>query len=303
MIQLIPALIVARLFIDGEAEFGVVTQSAMAFAQLMGAFSLIVTQFQSISTYTAVISRLGTLVDSMQDAAKHDETFIEVCEDCGVLGYEQLTLRAPDNATILVKDLSLRIPRGTNVLIDGHHEAAKTALFRATAGVWDHGDGKVIRPMRSQIAFLTERPYLHPGTLREILGHMQDNAGVTDEEIIGALRLVGLEALIAESGGLGEAHDWNDRLSLGTQQLLAVARLLISRVEFAVMDHLATALNPSEADLVLSLLKQRGITYLTFGNSTDNPTFYDGILDIDEDGKWHWQKGLVVKPATLTALA
>ena len=61
LIQIIPALIVAPLFIRGEVEFGVITQSAMAFAQLLGAFSLIVNQFQSISSFAAVIARLGAL--------------------------------------------------------------------------------------------------------------------------------------------------------------------------------------------------------------------------------------------------
>ena len=290
MIQLIPALIVARLFIDGKAEFGVITQSAMAFAQLMGAFSIIVTQFQSISTYTAVSSRLGNLVSEMQVAAKHSQSMIEVCEDCGLIGYENLTLCSPDSSTILVNNLTLQIPRGMNVLIDGHHETAKMALFRATAGIWDHGTGKVIRPATSKIAFLTERPYLHPGTLRETLGHMQDNGPVSDEEIIQVLRLVGLESLVAESGGLDTEQDWNDQLSLGKQQLVAVARLLLSSEEFAVMDRIATALSPTETEMVLSLLKQKGITFVTFGNSTDNPAQYDGILDIDDGGSWHWQK-------------
>src|SRR6185503_15139294 len=64
MIQIIPALIVAPLFIRGEAEFGVITQSAIAFTQLLGAFSLIVTQFQTISSYAAVLARLHALADA-----------------------------------------------------------------------------------------------------------------------------------------------------------------------------------------------------------------------------------------------
>jgi hypothetical protein len=61
LIQIIPALIVAPLFIRGEVEFGVITQSAMAFSVLLGALSLVVTQFQSISSFAAVIARLGSL--------------------------------------------------------------------------------------------------------------------------------------------------------------------------------------------------------------------------------------------------
>ena len=60
-IQIIPALLIAPLFMLGDVEFGVITQSTMAFATLLGAFSLIVTQFQSISAFTAVTARLHLL--------------------------------------------------------------------------------------------------------------------------------------------------------------------------------------------------------------------------------------------------
>ncbi len=63
MIQLIPVLLVAPLFIDGKVEFGVIGQSAMAFAALLGAFSLIVTQFQAISSYASVVARLSEFTD------------------------------------------------------------------------------------------------------------------------------------------------------------------------------------------------------------------------------------------------
>ncbi len=66
MIQIIPALVVAPLFIRGDVEFGVITQSAMAFSHLLGAFSLVVTQFQAISSYGAVLARLNTLAEVLQ---------------------------------------------------------------------------------------------------------------------------------------------------------------------------------------------------------------------------------------------
>jgi putative ATP-binding cassette transporter len=66
LVQIIPILIVAPRYLRGEVEFGVVTQAAMAFAQLLGAFSLIVAQFNSISTFTAVIRRLGSLWEAME---------------------------------------------------------------------------------------------------------------------------------------------------------------------------------------------------------------------------------------------
>src|SRR5262249_51214655 len=80
MIQIIPALIVAPLFIRGDVEFGVITQSAMAFSQLLGAFSLIVTQFQSISSFAAVIARVGSLAEAIEQARAVTLSETEVCK-------------------------------------------------------------------------------------------------------------------------------------------------------------------------------------------------------------------------------
>ena len=69
IIQLIPILIIAPAFMRGEIEFGVITQSAMVFTTLVAAFSLVVTQFQSLSSYAAVVSRLGSLLDAFESEA------------------------------------------------------------------------------------------------------------------------------------------------------------------------------------------------------------------------------------------
>jgi vitamin B12/bleomycin/antimicrobial peptide transport system ATP-binding/permease protein len=143
MIQIIPALIVAPLYIRGEVEFGVVTQSAMAFAQLVGAFSLIINQFQSTSSFTAVIARVDALGEAVEHTMAPDSLAIEATLDRDRLSYERLTLRAPDSADTLVKDLSLSIPRGARLLVTGSNEAARVSLFRATAGIWNGGEGKI----------------------------------------------------------------------------------------------------------------------------------------------------------------
>jgi vitamin B12/bleomycin/antimicrobial peptide transport system ATP-binding/permease protein len=69
LIQLIPVLIVAPMFIRREVEFGVIGQSAMAFATLLGAFSLVITQFQAISAYASVILRLGEFIEAAEHPA------------------------------------------------------------------------------------------------------------------------------------------------------------------------------------------------------------------------------------------
>jgi putative ATP-binding cassette transporter len=70
LIQIIPALIVAPAFINGDIAFGVITQSAMAFSTLVAAFSLIVTQFQSLSNFAAVVARLSSLMEAVEKSLK-----------------------------------------------------------------------------------------------------------------------------------------------------------------------------------------------------------------------------------------
>ena len=197
LVQIIPALIVGPLYMRGDVEFGVVTQSAMAFSQLLGAFSLIVTQFQSISSFTAVIARLATLGEAIEQAdavtalsmerCKHGEPTVEcpIClarrvqlatlptitirEEDGRIEYEQLTLNSPHGEGVLIRELSVSIPQQTRVLILGPNQASKMALLRVTAGIWENGSGRVVRPGAYRILFLPERPYLAPGTLRQAL--------------------------------------------------------------------------------------------------------------------------------------
>src|SRR5262249_41775294 len=142
---------------------------AMAFSVLLGALSLVVTQFQSISSFAAVVARLGSLADALEGVGAPAATPLDVREDETRVAYEQLSLRSPGNDHVLIRDLSVSIPRGTMALIVGSNDAGKVALLRATAGIWEHGSGRIVRPGLDRIFFLPERPYLPPGTLRQVI--------------------------------------------------------------------------------------------------------------------------------------
>jgi putative ATP-binding cassette transporter len=119
LIQIIPALVVAPLFIRGEVEFGVITQSSMAFSHLVAAFSLIITQFQSIASFASVVSRLDTLWEAIekQDSIRSGAIELKVTENPEHIAYEGVTLDSPEGEKALVKNLSLRIAQGTRVLV------------------------------------------------------------------------------------------------------------------------------------------------------------------------------------------
>jgi len=290
LIQIIPTLIVAPLFIGGKVEFGVITQSAMAFAQLLGAFSLIVNQFQSISSFAAVIARLSALVGAVEKGPPSAHTAVAVVEVEGRIAYDRLTLFSPEGNRELLKNLDVEIPHGTKVLIVGPNEAARTALFRATAGIWAAGAGTLFRPPLDAIFFLPQRPYLPPGTLRDLLVRTGKEQVITDDQITAALRAAGLDSVQARADGLDREHDWSAILSLGEQQLLALTRLILARPAFAMLDRVNAALKPAQVRQALRGLDENSITYITLADDAESLDMYDAVLEIDTGGGWSWKQ-------------
>jgi putative ATP-binding cassette transporter len=290
LIQIIPALIVAPLFIRGEVEFGVITQSAMAFAQLLGAFSLIVNQFQSISSFTAVTARLSALTEAVEKEPPADRKFVAVVEDVERVAFEGLTLTSPQDGRTLVKDLTVEFRHGTRVAIVGPDEPARVALFRATAGLWEGGAGKVIRPTLEQILFISERPYVPPGTLRELLLRSGREREVTDDQILAALRELDIESIVKRAEGLDRELDWGSVLSVSEQHLLTGARILLAGPRFAIFDRVGRGAAPAARARALHTLTARSITYITLSESVGAADLYDAVLELAGDGSWTWRQ-------------
>jgi putative ATP-binding cassette transporter len=278
MIQVIPVAIVAPLFIRGSAEFGVIPQASTAFAHLIGAFSLIVTQFGQLSSYAAVIARLGDLAEGLEAAAATDGSGIAVSETAaGHLAVEGLTLRTPQDGRVLVRALSLDLGPGVRALVAGPHDAT-LALERAIASLWPSGEGRITRPR--DVMLLPERPYLPPGTLRELLGV------AADAELWRALRTAGVEPAVQRVGGLDREGDWDDLLSLEEQRLVEVARMLLAAPRFVGLTRVEASLGAATAAEVLEMLRARGIGYVVLEDDAATAAQFDEAVQIAADGTW-----------------
>jgi vitamin B12/bleomycin/antimicrobial peptide transport system ATP-binding/permease protein len=283
-IQLVPPLIVGPLFMRGKVEFGVVTQSAMAFATLLGAFSLIVTQIQQLSSYAAVVVRLGSLTAAVEGVGSPARPPSETVEGPEQVVFEDVSLRSR-GGELLVSHLTLSIPTGTRLLVTGTDEARR-ALFRATALGRDAPEGRVLRPGFERILFLPERPHVPPGTLRELLVRAGREHDVPEAQLLGVLRDLGLDSAVARVGGLEVEGDWGHSLSLGEQQLLGVARVLLAAPAFAVLHSPGSSLAPEQLARVLALLSAASITYLCFGGTSVGASDYDAVLELHAGGTW-----------------
>lgn len=305
LIQLIPVLFIAPLFIEGRVEFGVITQASLAFTQLLGAFSLIITQFQSISSFAAVVSRLSALTDASQKAEADEITTGDLVtqheEIRNQIVYQDVTLLAAQSRKPLVDSLSVTWEAGQCVHVFGADDAARDALFRATSGIRPIDQGHLFRPPLEQILFITERPYLCPGTLRELFlkphPELQDNRhdsldepslSMEDSRIRSALKALGLSRLIKRFGGLDVVHDWDSVLSLEEQQQLVIARVLAVKPRFVLLDRPDTSLPAPQIEKALKVLTDQKITQITFSKNDLIAHTQRARLELKAGGKWRW---------------
>lgn len=285
-IQIIPALIIAPRFIRGEIEFGVITQATMAFATLLGAFSLIVTQFQSISAFTAVTARLHGLTDAMEKARLPNHGGISIEKIHDRVEFRKVTLYSPDRSKVYISGLSLVIHAASRWLVTSPQDAPKVALFRATAGVWNAAEGKILRPGLEDILFVPERPYLPPGPLRNALLRSGAEKYVSDEQILRVLEEVGLGEVMKRGGGLSEIKDWDNEFALGEQHLFSMARLILAKPRFVFLDRPGSALPKARIAALLDLLKRYKIACVVLSKNGEANLPYDRHLEIHPDGSW-----------------
>jgi vitamin B12/bleomycin/antimicrobial peptide transport system ATP-binding/permease protein len=284
--QVIPLLLVAPMYMRGEVEFGVVTQSAMAFAQVLGGFSLIITQFEAISSFAAVTDRLNRISEAIDQAEIPEPGSIEVMYDDTRVAYEKLTLWRRGEQRPLIKELSLVVPHGTNLLITGPNAAAKTALFLATTQVWEKGSGRIIRPAGDGICFVPKHPLAVRCGLRSQLVAPYPGQKFTDHELEAVLRKVGLEEMASRVGGLESEHDWAGALSPEENRLLALARVLLASPRFVFLDRMDGELTPDRIEQVYRLLTDSGISYLSVDEHENLRAHHNTILSLGNDGAW-----------------
>jgi vitamin B12/bleomycin/antimicrobial peptide transport system ATP-binding/permease protein len=162
----------------------------------------------------------------------------------------------------------------------------KSSLLRAIAGLWTQGRGRVRRPPLKDIFFLPQRPYMLLGSLREQLLYPRPQNHVPESELRNVLQSVRLEDLPERVGGFDVELDWADVLSLGEQQRLAFARLLVNRPGYAVLDEATSALDAENEANLYECLKSLGIQYISVGHRHSILDFHNRVLQLLGQNKW-----------------
>ncbi len=284
-----PGLILAPQVLRGDLEVGRVVQAAGAFAAIFTALTVIVNNFDTLSRFAAGISRLDKFSKSLDMSAAEsskDRELIKTME-ADRLAIEHLTLQTPDYKRTLVVDLSLEIKSGEGLLIVGASGGGKSSLLRAVAGLWDSGSGSIVRPPLQEMFFLPQRPYMIIGTLRGQLLYPSAERDVTDDKLLEILKAVHLPDMVERCGGMEIEADWGKILSLGEQQRVAFARVLLAQPRYVILDEATSALDSENEESLYQQLHDSGATLVSVSHRPNIRKYHKHVLELSGDGSWH----------------
>lgn len=329
LIQVLPIAIMAPLYFADEIKFGVVTQASGVFATVLAALTLIVTKIESLSQFAAGITRLTTFTaalgrssspikpisikhpnwgpqaESSSQTNNHEQPTsteqmpstpantssnmqIELVES-PTLAFRNVTIYTPNRERILLRDASMELAQGSGMIILGPSGSGKSSILRVFCGLWTTGKGTVCRPPLSEVFFLPQRPYMILGTLRDQLLYPVHRQNVSDQDLANVLKTVNLGDLMDRVGGLDTARPWAEMLSLGEQQRLTFARLVLAKPRYAILDESTSALDENNEYSLYRLLREAGTTYVSVGHRQSLLQFHSSTLELNGNGQWTFQ--------------
>jgi len=296
----LPFLVLFPQYFSGKIEYGDMVQANFAFTQIYAALSLIVSQMEQITNFAAGVERLSTFADAITPASMN-VTGITI-DKADRFALNDVTLLTPDRNRTLFQGLSMDLSDRDNLVVIGQSGIGKSSLLRAIAGLWTQGSGTILRPALREIYFLPQKPYMLIGSLRDQLLYPRMEQLIPENELRGVLQSVNLADLPERSGGFEAELAWADVLSIGEQQRLAFARLIINRPGFAVLDEATSALDKENEAMLYRKLQELGIHYISVGHRSSILDYHNYVLELRGLDQWQLMtvidyKNRIGKPA------
>jgi putative ATP-binding cassette transporter len=277
----VPVLVALPGYLNGSLSLGGLMMVVGAFRQVQAALKWFVDNFPKIAEWRAALYRVVLFDEALMTLSdiEEDTEQIELLDHPeGKLAFEHVSVLLADGQ-VVIAEATARIELGERVLIVGESGTGKSTLFRAIAGIWPWGGGRIFLPPREQMMFLPQYPYLPLGTLRAAACYPRSSGDFSEEEIVAAMAKVGLEEF---NKMLDVEERWDRVLSLGQQQRLAFVRLLLHKPLWVFLDEATGALDEANQARVMSLVNEelRQSTIISIGHRPSLVEFHNRTLNL-----------------------
>ena len=280
---LVPYIMAYPRYFAKEIQLGGLMQISSAFGRVQDALSFFVNSYDTLATLAAVINRLAGFTEHMDDAKKIRSSVTTATAP--ELKISALNVSLPTGRELL-KKLSLQLQNSKSLLVTGSSGCGKSTLLRTLAGIWNYASGEISLPQNSRVMFLPQKPYLPLGTLRRALIYpAAEKDSPPDDKLKKILQTVELPALADK---LDVADDWSRILSLGEQQRLAFARVLLSAPDYIFLDEATSALDEPREIEMYNLLREElpKVTVVSVGHRSTLFNLHDVELNLDGTGNY-----------------
>jgi putative ATP-binding cassette transporter len=298
--RFLPWLVIAPIYFAKQVDFGVFGQASIAFSQVLFSVSYIVNNIDRLAAFSASISRLEGFQGKVEEISNEMAALLsrQVPSAAAPMGAGAAAVR-PDSILVnhadvvpprsdrtLIRDLSLEVSPGQRLLVVGPSGCGKTSFLRLVSGLWPPTNGSVTRPPEGELMFIPQKPYMLLGSLREQLCYPQAVDRCSDAQLRHVLQEVRLGELVRRYPDLDIKQDWPRLLSLGEQQRLAFARLLLNGPAFVVLDEATSALDVATEKRLYELLVQRDMAFVSVGHRPTLKDYHETVLELDGSGAW-----------------
>jgi len=285
-----PFLIAAPRYISGAISLGELMQIAQAFQQMTSALSWPVDNLSKAAEWKASVERVLSLHNALQELKRHQaaadrsQTITVTTGDRPALVFNDLCVSKADGSGV-VSNFTETIEQGERVLISGDPGAA-IKLFKVVAGLWPWGCGHVLKPADSDIFFMPQRPYLPIARLKSVLAYPAGPDSFDEATLTAALDRVGLVHL---AKWLEETNTWENVLTLGEQQRLGFARLLLHRPNWIFIQEATDGLHQDGEHEMMQLVRENfpDATVITVGYHSALEAYHERKLSLEpsKDGR------------------
>ena len=245
-------LVGGEMVLHGQLTIGALT----AFVLFLTAFFAPIQQMaQLYNTYQqgqAAITKLADLL-AIQPTVQESPGAVDLPLIDGEILFEDMTFGYDLNRPVL-SDINLSIRAGETVALVGATGAGKSTIAKLITRFYDPTAGRILidghdlrtvkmDSLRRQLGVVPQEPFMFTGTIRDNLGFARPDA--SDEELLEAVRVVGLDDLLArQSDGLDTAvEERGASLSSGELQLIALCRAFLAHPRVLVLDEATSNLD------------------------------------------------------------
>lgn len=290
--NLILMYIGATLVIDGKITLG----SLMAFTSLshyfMDPIGRLISLQLSIQEASISLKRISEIYEVEKEQIEEDKIKIDVID--GDIELENITFRYGSRAPVL-KDVTIKIPKGKKVALVGESGSGKTTISKLLLKYYTPEEGKIkicgydideldIYALRKAIAYVPQNIELFSGSIKENI--LLGKANASFKEIKEACEAASCNSFIEKLPSKYDTFldEAGGGLSGGERQRLALARALIKKAKFLILDEATSNLDfISESKIYDTLfVKGRNTTMLIIAHRLSTIRNCDIIYVMDK---------------------